>query len=490
MTKTQSYIFLLLLSLPFSLVAGPDGYVVKFKIHGLKDTICLVANYYGNGTYVTDTLNINGQGRGIFTAPADQPRGVYILVISDKNYFDFVLNNDLKFTMETDINDPVGQMKISGSLDNEEFYTYMRYNQEKFKAIQALQERLKSYAADEDSLQAINMRIVAINDEIIDYKLSVVKERPFSFLALLINAMKEPVIKEIPTLPDGRKDSTYAYRYFKEHFWDDMDLADNRLIRTPVFHNKLKKYLDQVVVQQPDSIFKEAVILIEKARPDPDMFKYIVWFVTYHYENSEIMGFDKIFVNIVDQYYVTGEATWISGPVLVNILKKANRTRPLLLGKQAPNMIMMDTSNQLVSLYNVNAFATILLFWDPDCGHCEKEISLLTELYENYKEKYELEIFSVCSDTSMAKMKEYIKKKKMTWINVNGPRSLTGDYHELYDIQTNPVIYILDRDKNILAKRLPADQVEKFIRNYVRREVGEGGFDKFDKLDKLDKLDK
>jgi len=472
MTKTQSSIILILLVLPLSLFAGQDGYVVKFKIHGLKDSICLVANYYGNGTYVTDTLEVDGKGIATFTAPADQPRGVYILVISDKVYFDFVLNNDMKFTMETDKRDPVGEMKISGSLDNEEFYAYMRYNQEKFKRIQALQQHLKTIENNEDSVKVINDQIVQLNNEIIDYKLNIARERPFSFLAMLINAMKEPVITEVPTLPNGRKDSTYAYRYFKEHYWDDMNLADNRLIRTPVFHNKLKKYFDQVVVQNPDSIFKESVILIEKARPDPEMFKYIVWFITYHYENSEIMGFDKVFVDIVDQYYVTGEATWVSGPVLENILKKANRIRPLLLGSHAPNMIMMDTTDQLVSLYNVNAFITILLFWDPDCGHCEKEIPHLRELYDKYKEKYELEIFSVCSDTSMAKMKEHIQKKKMTWVNVNGPRTLTGDYHELYDIQTTPVIYILDRDKRILAKRLQSDQVEKFITNYVKRETG------------------
>ncbi len=472
MTKTQSSIILILLVLPLSLFAGQDGYVVKFKIHGLKDSICLVANYYGNGTYVTDTLEVDGKGIATFTAPADQPRGVYILVISDKVYFDFVLNNDMKFTMETDKRDPVGEMKISGSLDNEEFYAYMRYNQEKFKRIQALQQHLKTIENNEDSVKVINDQIVQLNNEIIDYKLNIARERPFSFLAMLINAMKEPVITEVPTLPNGRKDSTYAYRYFKEHYWDDMNLTDNRLIRTPVFHNKLKKYFDQVVVQNPDSIFKESVILIEKARPDPEMFKYIVWFITYHYENSEIMGFDKVFVDIVDQYYVTGEATWVSGPVLENILKKANRIRPLLLGSHAPNMIMMDTTDQLVSLYNVNAFITILLFWDPDCGHCEKEIPHLRELYDKYKEKYELEIFSVCSDTSMAKMKEHIQKKKMTWVNVNGPRTLTGDYHELYDIQTTPVIYILDRDKRILAKRLQSDQVEKFITNYVKRETG------------------
>ncbi|TSA25316.1 MAG: DUF5106 domain-containing protein [Bacteroidetes bacterium] len=473
MTKPKSSLLLTLLALPLTLFASPDRYQVKFRIHGLKDTVCLVANYYGSGTYVTDTLQVDGQGRCTFLAPADQPKGVYILVISDKTYFDFVLNNDKKFSMETDISDPVGLMKVTGSLDNEEFYAYMHYDQKKFKEIQGLQEQLKSQGLPGDSVQEINRRIGALNDEIIDYKLNIAKERPFSFLAMLINAMKEPVIKEIPTLPGGRKDSTFAYHFYKEHYWDDMDLADSRLIRTPVFYPKLKKYTDQVVVQHPDSIFKEAVNLIEQARPDTEMFKYLVWFFTSHYENSEIMGFDKLFVDMVDTYYVTGEAAWVSGAVLENILKKAARIRPLLIGNLGPNLVMMDTSNQLVALYDVEASITILLFWDPDCGHCEKEIPHLKEVYDKYREKYKMKLFAVCSDTSMAKMKEHILKKQMDWINVNGPRTLTRNYHELYDIQTTPVIYILDHDKRILAKRLQADQVEKFLNNYVKQELGD-----------------
>ncbi len=473
MTKTLTSIALLLLIIPVYLVAGKGGYLIKFRIHGLKDTTCLVANYYGNGTYIVDTLKVDASGRCTFKAPEDQPRGVYILVITDKNYFDFVINNDKKFTMVTNRRDPVGQMNITGSLDNKEFYAYLRYNQEKFNEIQEEQKRLKTYESIPDSTEAINKRILTLNDEIIEYKLKITRDRPFSFLAMLINAMKEPVIKEIPTLPNGRKDSSYAYRYFKAHFWDDMDLADSRLIRTPVFHTKLKKYVDQVVVQHPDSIFKEAVILIEKARSDPDMFKYIIWFITYHYENSDIMGFEKVFVDIVDRYYISGDAPWVSGPVLENIIKKASRIRPLLLGELAPNMIMMDTNNQLVSLYNVDAFITILLFWDPDCGHCEKEIPDLKEVYDTYKEKYELEIFAVCSDTSLVKWKKHIIKREMNWINVDGPRTVTGDYHELYDIQTTPVIYILDMNKKILAKRLQSDQVGKFLKNYIRKEIGE-----------------
>jgi len=368
------------------LQAGPEGYQVRFRIQGLQDTICLVANYYGTGTYITDTLIVDRQGRCTFRSKPDQPRGVYILVLSENNYFDFVLNNDRKFSMETTLHDPVANMRISGSPDNQEFYDYMNITRDGFIRIQEFQEQAKACEGLPDSAAAtcktlINQKIDSVNQSIITYRLKIVEERPLSFLAMLINAMKEPVIPEVPILENGRKDSTFAYRYYRAHYWDDMNLSDPRLIRTPVFHKKLVKYVDQVIPQHPDSIFPEAVRLIELARPDPEMFKYLVWFMTYHFENSDIMGFDEVFVRIVDRYYVTGEATWVNGTALENIIKKANRIRPLLIGEKAPNLVMMDTNETLVSLYNIDAFVTILFFWDPDCGHCEKETLVITMSY-------------------------------------------------------------------------------------------------------------
>jgi thiol-disulfide isomerase/thioredoxin len=280
--------------------------------------------------------------------------------------------------------------------------------------------------------------------------------------------MKEPEVPEIPILANGRKDSTFAYRYFKTHFWDGTDFTDDRLLRTPIFHNKLKKYFDQVLIQKPDTIIKEVDYYIELTRPNAEMFKYMVWFATNHYETSEVMGFDKIFVHVIDRYYVTGQASWTNKTVLENLIKKANKLKPILIGEKAPNMIMLDTNNQLVSMHNLKADYLILLFWDPDCGHCEQEIPKLKKFYDEYKEKYNLEIFSVCSDTSLVKWKKSIIKRNMNWINVDGPRTLTGDYHEQYDIITSPVIYILNRKKEIIAKRLAVDQIPQFLKNYIQ----------------------
>ena len=79
-----------------------------------------------------------------------------------------------------------------------------------------------------------------------------------------------------------------------------------------------------------------------------------------------------------------------------------------------------------------------------------------------------LKIFTVCSDTSLVKWKSAIRKKKMDWINVNGPRTLAGNYHEQYDVFSTPVIYILNNRKEIIAKRLVTDQFLGFFKNYIK----------------------
>ncbi|MEI6883280.1 MAG: thioredoxin-like domain-containing protein [Bacteroidota bacterium] len=462
---------LLIISILSAITLGAGAqkaYKVLFRIKGVSDTNCLIANYYGNGTYIKDTVKVDKSGKCTFSAPADLPKGIYIFIITDKVYFDFIINNDKEFSMECDKSNPLKTMSVKGSQENTLFYDYLKFNKQEFDIVQKIQKELDKHSKNPDSAKMLSDSIGLMNNVIIQYKLNIVKKYPDSFLAFMINIMKEPEVPEAPLLQNGRKDSTFAYRYYRAHFWDDVDFADDRDLRTPVFHTKLVKYFDKVLPQSPDTIIRESDYFIEKARINPEMFKYLVWFVTRQYENSEIMGFDKIFVHVVNTYYITNQTPWVNETVKKEIIKKSSKMEALLIGKRPPNMIMQDTSLNLVSMYNVNAKTLIILFWDPECGHCEQEVPKLKALYDKDKGKYGLEIFSVCSDSSMVKMKNYIRKKNMSWINVNGPRTLTGEYHGQYDITSTPVIYILNEQKEIIAKRLSVDQIDKFLENYYK----------------------
>jgi thiol-disulfide isomerase/thioredoxin len=283
-------------------------------------------------------------------------------------------------------------------------------------------------------------------------------------MATFLNAMQEPEIPEIPNLENGRPDSTFAFRYFKAHFWDNIDLADDRIIRTPFLHGKVEQYLTKLTLPLPDSLIISIDHLMPLAGDNFETFKYLMWYLTIKYESSEIMGYDAVFVHLVDTYYDDPRMSWMNKTVKENLTKKANSLRNILIGKVAPEMILFDTLQQPVSLHKINSDYTLVYFWDPDCSHCKKETPLLHEFYKNNKDIFNLEVYAVCMDTSWKDMKNYIIKNGTTWINVNGFYSMTPDFRQLYDVHSSPVMFLLDRKKNIIAKRLLSDQMEAFIR--------------------------
>jgi hypothetical protein len=104
-----------------------------------------------------------------------------------------------------------------------------------------------------------------------------------------------------------------------------------------------------------------------------------------------------------------------------------------------------------------------VLFWDYDCGICKKEIAELEVLFNS--KTIDLQVYSVCVNGDLEKWKKTINDRNMGWINVNGTRSATPDFHDLYDIHGTPVIYLLDREKKIIAKHISAEQIPDLIKN-------------------------
>ena len=181
------------------------------------------------------------------------------------------------------------------------------------------------------------------------------------------------------------------------------------------------------------------------------------------------MGLDEVYVRLIDKYFVSGDMDfWISESLKKSVKEYADKLRVSLIGNTGANLIMQDQNFQKRSLYDIKKKYTILYIFDPDCGHCREESPKLVDFYMKNKVKFNLEVFSVSADTSMQKMRDYIKEMKMTWITVNGPRSYVGQYAKLYYAETTPSLYVLDEKKKIIAKGLPVTQLEDFLTNHER----------------------
>lgn len=462
--KNSLILFAFLIFSHFSF-AQKDGYKIKVTIDGISDSVCFLASYFGDKTYIKDTAVVDQNGMMVFEGSGILPGGLYIVAGTKKNkYFEFLINEKQRFSIEAKKDNIAFNIKIKGSKENKLFYDYIAFISSKQAELLPWQSKLNQKPLNSDSIAIIRKNISRIDKEVKEFREWFINENQGTLVAAFLQATMEPVI---PTEPSGLSgvstDSSYAYRYYKQHYWDNLDLADARLLRTPIFYKKLEKYLNEVVLQLPDSLNNEIDRLLEAARPDNEVFEYLLWQMVIKYESSKIMGFDAIFVHLADTYFKTGQADWLNETVKENIINRANILEPLLIGKKAPNMILLDTNNIPTALHPIEAKYTIIFFWDTDCSFCKKETPKLKKFYQEKGKKLSIEVFAVCIDTSMSKWKQYINQQNLQWINVNGYLSMTPDFHDLYDVHSSPVMYLLDKDKNILTKRILTDQVIEYI---------------------------
>lgn len=455
-----------------TLYGQKDSYTIKVNINGIKDTACYIASYYGDGNkkYLQDTARADSKGNIIFSKKKLLPTGIYMIITPAHKYFEFIINKEQTLSMETDTADFIKNMNIKGSAENKLFYEYLNFANVKQKEMEPLMKVLKK-TNNKDSIKFFKEQLKVIEDAVKDYKLKFIIEHPETFVAKVFKTSQENEnLPEPPLLPDGKRDSAFVYRYYKLHFFDNVDFADERLLRTPVFHNKLEQYITQVVIQIPDSVNKEADMLIEKSRSNKEIFKYVVWYITNWSETCSIMGMDAVFVHIIEKYYATNQAYWVNPTQLQKIVDRAKQLKYSLLGTKSANLIMSDNNGKIQSLHDIKAKYLILYFWDTDCGHCKTETPKLLDYYHKIKSN-NVEVFAVCISSNLKEWEKYINDNNLDWINVAD--TINQNFKYIFDIYSTPVIYLLDADKRIIAKRLSIEQLQEFINRLLKKDIQE-----------------
>lgn len=458
------------------------GYEIKVKISGIKDTTIILGHHFAKSMYPDDTIKIDKNGVGVFKGDNTLPQGMYIIFLPTKTYFDLVIGEDQHFSIENDTTDLFHKIKFSGSKENEIFYDYQYLLDSKRNEVKILQEQRKN-AKTEEEKTAIADKMKAIDKEVKAYKEKTITENPTTFVSVFIKATQDI---EVPDPPKDEKgnitDSLFQYRYYRTHYFDNFNISDGRLLRTPLYEEKILTYVDKIVPQIPDTIDKEVDMLIAKSRTSQELFRYMLVTLFNHYGQSQIMGFDAIALYIADKYYIK-EATWSDTAYIKKLKKQVADKMPLQLGKKAPNIELIhvptehfmmaaeDTAEKrnvyVGTVFNLEAYKkdyTILYFWDVDCGHCKKETPIMADVYKKLKEKKVqlIAISLVFSRENKEKWVNYVNEHQLyDWVNAFYPYSVK--FKELYDVTSTPTIYILDKDLKIIAKRIGPEQCEEII---------------------------
>ncbi|MEX2379981.1 MAG: DUF5106 domain-containing protein [Vicingaceae bacterium] len=381
MKKYIVLLFSLLFALPF-FGQESKGHQLTFKIKNYTDSVAHLSYFYGKGQFYRDTAIVNNKGEFEFKDDTDTlEHGMYSVLNTEGKLFDFIVDKQ-EFTITSDYENLIQSLISKGSPENEAFFEYYKYLSDKQRRAKELKDQIAT-ASDQEK-EKIEEELSKMDQEVEAFMNNFHQKYAGSLPSNFLKAVKYPEVPENP----NPEDSSFAFRYFKAHFFDDFDFSDGRLVRTSAFHEKMMYYLEKLTYQQADTIIKSVDYILEKSQQSPELFKYALSSLTSHFERSERMGMDAVFVHLVKNYFAKGMAEeWYSDKNLKKLVEKAQTLNPLLIGKKAPNIVVKDTAQkEFLQLYDIDAKYTVVYIWSPDCGHCKKATPKLLDLYHKYRD--------------------------------------------------------------------------------------------------------
>ena len=448
-----------------------SGHEISLTIRGLADSTIYLGYHYGDKQYIRDTLRLDKSGSGKFSGKEKLDQGIYLIVLPGQTYFEMLMTDDQIFSLTCSFKDYFNSLSFAGSDDNTAFIEYQRDWMLMQKNAASIGKRIQSNKEKSDSLKILRQMQTDQEKKMKDYLRSVEEANKGRFLATLVKAMRPIEIPEfvIPAMTKNPDSVRWIKTniYYKNHFFDNIDLLDERLLRTPIMYGKINEFFTNPFIQAPDSINKEIDRIIKKVEPNYKVFQFVAVYLFNHFRESEIMGHDAVMVKLADEIYLTSKADWVSKEFKADLKKQIDLIRPNLIGVKAENLIMDSYKGIHVALHDIEKDFTILIFWEPDCGHCKETVPKLKTYYDGVKGSG-IEVFTVCTTSDKVKWSKFIEDNKLTWINGWDPeRKSRFDYY--YNVQTTPMIYILDRNKKIIAKKLSVESIGPFLESYRKQ---------------------
>jgi len=453
--------------------AAGGGREIFITLTPYKNCWVYLGHYYGPKVKsIADSAWLDGNSHGTFKANTKLTGGIYFVVSPQYTIqFEVLMDEIQHFSIKADSAHKEDAV-ITGSKDNDLFKEYTKFSSVKGKYRYDLQNKLPA-AKDASDSATLRAEIIKTDKEIRQYQTNVIEKEPESLLAMLFTVMRRPEAPIKLPMVNGKADSTYPYHFVKDHFWDDVNFYDDRLLRTPFFEPKVDEYFKYYVSPEADSIIKEVKFMLLSARTGKEIYPYLLTKFTNKYVNPEYMGQDKVFLYLFNEFYSKGDTTFLNPASRKMIFDRAYSLMANQLGEPAPLLNLTDTLGKVQPMYNLDGKFTFVVFWDPHCGHCKETIPRIDSIYKAKWKALGLKVYSVyIYDDNVPDWKKFINEKQLfDWTHVYQTkeareaeiRSNQPGFRQLYDAHITPTLFLLDDKKRIIAKQLSIEQFDEVI---------------------------
>ena len=448
--------------------AQEKGYNIEVHITGAETGATIDLNQYtATASLILDSLSLNSRRSVRFTGENPLPPGMYNIRVAQNINIDFFISAGApqQFFISFDLQKGVSSLEVKGSPENELFAECLRYTDNIQQRGQALQQQIQLLGQNNPDAVASAMEQMQELFEAIKAKWATVQLlMPGSTLALYIKSIQEPEAPQQPDIPllllnrDSLMQAHYA-NYYKEHFFDNIDFSDERILNMPILVNLLDIYTTRVLPFDKNVLMERYDFIINKAKANRQVYEFIVRNRYDFFRSTTHPDLEQVAVHIAEKYVVEDSSQWTDKAFVFLMVEKVRMAHLNPIGSKAPNLKFQDPAGNHISIDDFQASYTVLYFYNPGCDLCALLTPELWKIYQKYSKKG-LQVLAIYVDLNRDEWVSYITERKYTWINAWIPDE-NGKLFETYDLHAIPSIYLLDNKKNIILKDATIEQLSK-----------------------------
>jgi len=382
---------------------------------------------------------------------SDKHIGFYRLQFDNRHVIDFI-NDGKEIELKTNYKGMIDSLVIVNSESNRLYYKFLKLNKSYKTKTDLLQLILTRYPQDDDYYTLTQKKLTETQKAYLEFVNHTSQKTLNSFIARYIKYAQLPVIY-------GTLSAKEQLDYLKKHSLDNVDFNDSEMIYSDLFTSKSIEYLTyyrnpQLPKALLEKEFMKAVdTLLTKARVNELVYQHIT---EYLIDGFTKFGFDNLIDYIITNY-VMADDLCLNEETGSSVQRRVNQAKYLKIGEPVPNVILPDTSGKSVDLSEITAEKTLLLFYASWCPHCQ---SIIPKIRSISKDKKGLEVLAISLDTNRFEWINFIKDNNLNWLNISDLKGWDSEVAGSYYIYATPTMFLLDKDKKIIAKPLTFQELE------------------------------
>lgn len=441
---------------------------IDFHITGFPAAYAHIGCYRDAATYRLDSVPADESGRFEYAKSKLQP-GMYFVAADGARIFDFVLpDTSNTFSITGKIAD-TPELISPNSIENDAYFQFEHRRQSieaKIIARQSMYDMVKQATnSDPKSLKPIENEIDGYYKSIDSLARLFIERYPKHLYARMLKSVRppDPPRTVTPTLK-GKANPVYR-RFMRRHYWDHTDFRDESLLNNAFWPTFFDNYFDRFVTPVPDSIISAVDEVLQLMPKDGAFYRFGVLRFVQSFEMSDAPGADLIFVHMVDKYLKIGQTPWLDIATLTRLEYRASMLKPVLTGKKAPPLELSDEQKQAVRIDSIAAKLTLLVFYSPLCDHC---MEVMPDVYQTWLDarSFGVQAVAVSVDEQYRNWQQFVRQQHWEWYDLADP-SGKNDFEKQYLTNNLPVIYLLDKDKRILRKRIKPEALRDVLKVYL-----------------------